>query len=363
MEAILILADGRTFSGRGFGARGVALGEVVFNTAMTGYQEVLTDPSYCGQMVAMTQPLMGNYGVNPEDVESRSGRVWPAGFIVREAAAHYSNPRAVNSLAAYLKEHGVVGIEEVDTRALTRHLREHGAVAGAIAPASADRGELAARVRAWGSMAGRDLVAEVTCAAPYTVAAEGPERFRVCAYDFGAKASIFRNLARRGITVHVFPAAAPAEELLARSPDGIVLSNGPGDPAACAGAIANVRSLLGQRPLFGICLGHQLLALALGGSTYKLPFGHHGGNHPVRELATGKVEITAQNHGFAVDGESLAARGATVTHVNLNDGSVEGFEVPDLGAFAVQYHPEAAPGPHDARHLFARFLERLEKGR
>ena len=362
MESILMLADGRTFVGRGFGAPEVALGEVVFNTSMTGYQEILTDPSYCGQMVCMTQPLIGNYGVNPEDVEDRSGRVWPVGFIVREAAERYSNHRAVNSLGAYLREHGVAGIDEIDTRALTRHLRDHGAMAAAIAPSEVPRNELRARIDAWGSMEGKELVSRVSCESAYTIPAEGEdgERLRICAYDFGAKQSIYRNWTRLGVTVEVLPADLPADEVLARDPDAVFLSNGPGDPAACTTAIANVTALLGKKPVLGICLGHQLLGLAIGAKTYKLAFGHHGGNHPVKDLTTGRVEITAQNHGFAVDEASLLAAGAEITHRNLNDGSVEGFAVPKLRAFAVQHHPEAAPGPHDGLHLFERMIGVVE---
>jgi carbamoyl-phosphate synthase small subunit len=362
MESFLTLADGRIFRGRGFAARKTAVGEVVFNTSMTGYQEILTDPSYCGQIVVMTQPLIGNYGVNPEDVESRDGRIWASGFIVREAAAHYSNPRASGALAPYLEEHGVAGLDEIDTRALTRHLRDRGAMAGAIAPGDADPREVLEQVRAWGSMEGRHLVEEVSPREPYTVPAEGKARFTVAAYDFGAKQSIFRQMAKLGITVHAFPAAAPPVDLLALEPDGFFLSNGPGDPATCTEAVIHIRDLLGSRPMFGICLGHQLMGLALGAGTYKLPFGHHGGNQPVQDTTTGKIEITAQNHGFAVEGDPLTEQGAILTHVNLNDGSVEGFAVPRLKAMAIQYHPEAAPGPHDAHHHFERFLRLLERG-
>lgn len=360
MDTILLLADGRLFRGRGFGARSTAFGEVVFNTSMTGYQEILTDPSYHGQIVVMTQPLIGNYGVNHEDEESRGGRVWPVGFVVREAARHPSSHRSEGSLSDYLRLHGTAGLEEIDTRALTRHIRSEGAMAGAMAPADVDRDELLEQVLAWGTMEGRNLIYEAASEHPYIIPAEGEERFQIAAYDFGAKQSIFRNLAALGITVQVFPASAPPEDLLATNPDGIFLSNGPGDPAACTDAIANVRELLGKKPLFGICLGHQLLGLAVGAATYKLPFGHHGGNHPVKNMETEHVEITAQNHGFAVERKSLEDAGGVVTHVNLNDGSVEGFHLPDVRAFAVQHHPEAAPGPHDALYHFRRMLEMME---
>jgi len=335
---------------------------VVFNTSMTGYQEILTDPSYCGQIVVMTQPLIGNYGVNPDDVESRGGRVWPVGFAVREASERWSNPHASGGLSDYLEAHGVVGIQELDTRALTRHLRDRGAMAGAIAPSDADPEAVRQAVQDWGSMEGRYLIGEVSPDEPYVVPAEGTERFRVAAYDFGAKQSIFRRMAALGITVHVFPAGTPPQEVLAVDPHGIFLSNGPGDPATCTDAIDHIRRLLGEKPMFGICLGHQLMALAVGGTTYKLPFGHHGGNQPVQDTESGKIEITAQNHGFAVDEESLVEHGAVVTHVNLNDGSVEGFYLPRQRAFAIQYHPEAAPGPHDAHHHFERLVRLLERG-
>ncbi len=356
MDCILQLSDGRVFNGRGFGAQGVAVGEVVFNTSMTGYQEVLTDPSYCGQMVCMTQPLIGNYGVNSEDSESRDGQIWPVGFIAREVTQNYSNHRARNSLDAFLREQNVVGLHQIDTRALTRHIRQHGAMVGAIAPADADRSELAAQIETWGTMDGRELIGEVSCREPYTVPAEGGERFTVAAYDFGAKRSIFDNMARLGITARVFPHNAAPSDLLADDPDGLFLSNGPGDPAACGTAIDHVRELLGQKPMFGICLGHQLLSLTLGLPAFKLPFGHHGGNHPVRNIATGAVEITSQNHNFCVADDSVA--GVEITHINLNDKTVEGIRSLEVPAFSVQYHPEAAPGPHDSRYLFDSF-ERL----
>ncbi|GAB4322439.1 MAG: glutamine-hydrolyzing carbamoyl-phosphate synthase small subunit [Candidatus Zixiibacteriota bacterium] len=356
-----MLADGRVFRGIGFGARAVALGEVVFNTAMTGYQEILTDPSYCNQLVCLTQPHIGVYGINDDDIESHNGQVQAAGLIVRELSGIHSNRLAQRSIAEYLAMARVPGITGLDTRALTRHIRDRGAMAGAIAPASHDIDDLLAQIRSWGSMDGRELVSTVTCREPYTIEATGTQRFTVCAYDFGAKQNIFRMLADRGVTVKVFPAMTPARELLGSEPDGVFLSNGPGDPAVCAGQIENVRLLLGQRPLMGICLGHQLLGLAIGARTYKLPFGHHGANHPVLEFGSGRISITSQNHGFAVDSDSLEQAGARITHVNLNDKSVEGFELAEAQAFSVQYHPEAAPGPRDSLYLFDRFAEMMER--
>lgn len=361
-ESILILADGRIFRGYEFGAPRATIGEVVFNTAITGYQEILTDPSYCGQLVCMTQPHIGVYGVNADDHESHDGRIWASGLIVRELSEIHSNRSAQISLAAYLEHHGVAGITGIDTRALTRHIRDKGAMVGCIAPADADIELVREEIRRWGSMEGKSLVGAVSCDVPYMISAIGPERFRVAAYDFGAKQNIFREMAKRGITVEVFPDHTPADKIAATNPVGYFLSNGPGDPAACRAAVENVKTLLGTKPMMGICLGHQLMGLAIGAKTYKLPFGHHGANHPVKDTTTDKIEITSQNHGFAVDERSLVEAGAEITHINLNDGSIEGFEVPDQKAFCVQYHPEAAPGPHDARYLFDRFVKLLERG-
>jgi carbamoyl-phosphate synthase small subunit len=373
---MLALADGTVFRGRAFGATGEAVGELVFNTSMTGYQEILTDPSYEGQLVAMTYPEIGNVGVNREDVESR--RPFVRGFVVREYRHDPSNWRAEESLGGWLERHGIPGIEGIDTRALVRHLRDHGSQEAVLSSADLDPKRLVGRAKASPGLVGRDLVREVTCREPYdwtespwrlgrgyaTVAAaaagQGKAPLDVVAYDFGIKYNILRNLVGAGCRVHVVPATTPARDVLARRPAGVFLSNGPGDPDAVAGAREAVAELLGRVPVFGICLGHQILALALGGATYKLKFGHHGGNQPVKDLATGKVEITAQNHGFAVDVESLRGR-ADVTHVNLNDHTVEGLAVRGQPTFSVQYHPEASPGPHDARYLFRRFVETMER--
>lgn len=358
--AYLLLEDGRRFDGILIGAPATAFGEVVFNTCMTGYQEVLTDPSYTGQLVTMTYPLIGNYGVNEVDRESPTPKV--AGFIVREAARLHSSWRAKGGLDAYLRAHDVTGIADVDTRALTRHIRAQGAMRGAIALAGADPGEVLARIREQPLMEGLDLACGVSTDEPYEVAAVGPERFHVLAYDFGVKAHSPRLLAERGCRVTVIPADMPAEDILADPPDGLFVSNGPGDPAAVQRA---ERAILGLSeadvPVFGICLGHQLISRAFGASTYKLPFGHHGGNHPVRNLDRDRVEITSQNHGFAVREDNLPSC-LEVTHRNLNDQTIEGVQHRELPAYSVQYHPEASAGPHDSDYLFDRFWELVAAG-
>lgn len=360
--ALLLLEDGRSFSGTAWGAEGTAFGETVFNTSMTGYQEVLTDPSYTGQLVAMTYPLIGNYGANPDDDESSGPRV--AGFVVHEVAVVPSNWRAREPLEAYLRRHGVVGIAGVDTRALTRHIRSRGAMRGAIAPAGAADG-LLQRIREQPRMAGLELACGASTTEPFTVPAVGPVRFRVAAYDFGVKTHSLRLLAERGCEATVLPASTSPEEVRALAPDGLFVSNGPGDPEAVSAALETIRSV-GESgtPVFGICLGQQLIARAWGASTFKLPYGHRGGNHPVRRVDDGAVEITAQNHGFAVRGDERGVAGADrlrVTHLNLNDGTIEGLEHRDLPTFAVQFHPEAAPGPHDSRYLFDRFVREMAR--
>jgi carbamoyl-phosphate synthase small subunit len=368
VKALLALADGTVFEGLGFGAEGEAGGEVVFNTSMTGYQEILTDPSYRGQLVAMTYPEIGNVGVNEEDVESR--RPFVEGFIVREYWETPSNWRAQKTLDAYMREHGIPGIEGIDTRALVRHVRIHGAQEAVLSSIDLDPQSVVAKARSRPGLVGRDLVREVTCEAPYdwdqgTWKLESgydrgePTKYNVVAYDFGIKRNILRNLVDAGCRVRVVPASTPAEDVLALNPDGIFLSNGPSDPDVGDYA-KNVRRLIGKKPIFGICLGHQILGLALGGKTYKLKFGHHGGNQPVMDLTTRRCEITAQNHGFAVDVDSLRGA-ANLTHVNLNDNTVEGLSHAELPLFSVQYHPEASPGPHDANYLFDRFIGMMEK--
>ncbi len=370
----LALADGLIFDGTCFGATGSAGGEVVFNTSMTGYQEVLTDPSYTGQIVTMTYPQIGNYGINTEDIESHNRKVQVAGFVIKQLSPVVSNFRATQSLHEYLAEAGVMGIAGIDTRALTKHLRTVGSQNGVISTETLSDAELVEKARAVPSMKGLNLVPRVSPTADYDWAegynstfaqghrSHGDKTFHVVAIDCGAKTNILRNLVECGCKVRVVPAGTSAEEILAAKPDGVFVSNGPGDPEPVAETIQALGGLTGKVPMFGICLGHQMLGCAVGGKTYKLKFGHRGANQPVRNEATGKVEITSQNHGFAVDADSLSANGAVVTHVNLNDGTVEGFTHPDKALFSVQYHPEASPGPHDATYLFDCFRAMMQSG-
>jgi carbamoyl-phosphate synthase small subunit len=357
--AILVLEDGTCFTGVSFGAKGERYGEIVFNTGLTGYQEVLSDPSYQGQIVTMTYPLIGNYGVNKNDMESRA--LWLEGFVVKEACREPSNWRSTNDIDSFLRDHNVVGIEGVDTRALTRHIRESGAMRAVISTEDLDLRSLVEKVRSSPDLIGRDLVREVTCDRPYT--AHSSTGLRVVVLDFGVKTSIIRQLCHAGCAVTVMPAASSVDEILWFDPDGVLLSNGPGDPAAVTYAVDTIRALiaLGTMPLFGICLGHQLLGLALGGDTFKLKFGHHGGNHPVKDMKTGKIDITVQNHGFCVNIDSLEKDSIEITHMNLNDGTLEGMRHATLPLFSVQFHPEAGPGPHDGRYLFGRFVDAMKK--
>jgi carbamoyl-phosphate synthase small subunit len=358
-KAILVLEDGRAFHGVSFGSEGETFGEMVFNTSMTGYQEILTDPSYAGQIVCMTYPLIGNYGVNETDVESR--RPWVEGFVVREASRIASNWRATETLDSYLKRNAIVGIERIDTRALVRHIRDKGAMRAAISSVDLDESRLLAKVLQSPGMANRELASSVTVDECYEFPALLPERFHVIAFDFGVKTNSLREFARFGCRITVVPAETSADAALALEPDGIFLSNGPGDPATMTPVVDEVRKLVATGvPMFGICLGHQIIGQVFGGSTYKLKFGHRGGNQPIKDLTTGKVEITSHNHGFAVDADSLPDT-VEVTHVNLNDRTVAGLRHRTLPVFSVQYHPESAPGPHDSEYLFERFVGLMEQ--
>ena len=371
MQAILALEDGRIFRGRGYGAAGERFGEVVFNTSLSGYQEILTDPSYAGQIVCLTYPHIGNYGTNPLDSEASSP--FAEGLVVRELAELASNWRSVESASAFLADFGIPVISDIDTRALVRHLRTHGSMRAVLSTMDFDEQSLLRKVKASPNMVGLDLASRVTTSALYDwnepsadiyeaeVPANGAFRNHVVAYDFGIKHNILRRLVDAGCKVTVVPATTSAENVLTLKPDGVFLSNGPGDPEPVDYGVRNIRNLMGKTPIFGICLGHQLTGLALGGKTYKLKFGHHGGNHPVMNLETHKVEITAHNHGFAVDPDSLKDSEVILTHRNLNDNTLEGFRHRSLPLFSVQYHPEASPGPHDSEYLFDQFVKMMEE--
>ena len=360
-RAVLVLEDGREFHGLSFGADGECFGEMVFNTSMSGYQEILTDPSYAGQIVCMTYPLIGNYGVNREDTESR--RVWVEGFVVREASRIVSNWRASGSLGDHLRENNVVGLEQIDTRALVRHIRDKGAMRAAISTES-DARSLLDRVLASPVMSDRELASAVSVSEKFAFPARSDSNDsdrHIVAFDFGVKTNSLREFARLGCRVTVVPAGTSADEVLALRPDGIFLSNGPGDPSAMQGVVNEIRQLADTgTPMFGICLGHQILGQVFGGSTYKMKFGHRGGNQPVKDLTTGKIEIASHNHGFAVDADSLHAD-VEVTHINLNDRTVAGLRHRSLPVFSVQYHPESAPGPHDSEYLFRRFIALMDE--
>ena len=361
MKALLVLEDGKKFIGKSFGSPGEMMGEVVFNTSMMGYQEILTDPSYCEQIVTMTYPQIGNYGVNKKDTES--DKIQVSGLIVKEYLDFYSNYRATESLDSYLKKNGIVGIHDIDTRELTRHIRIKGAMKGIISTKSSDMDYLISSLEKYPGLVGRDLTRNVSCkkAYIYNRNIKNPRHY-VIAVDYGIKTSILKCLSDVGLKVKVVPPDTSAEEILKENPDGIFLSNGPGDPEAVDYAVVEIKKFLNKKPVFGICLGHQLLAIALGAKTFKLKFGHHGGNHPVKNIRTGKIEITAQNHGFNVDMKSLediSGADFEVTHINLNDNTVEGISYKDLNAFSVQYHPEAKPGPDDSKYLFDDFLNMI----
>ena len=366
MQALIALEDGTVFEGESFTGQGETEGEIVFNTSITGYQEILTDPSYKGQIVTMTYPLIGNYGINLADMES--SQIHAEAFLIKEYNAHPSNYRSTSTLADFLKKQNILGVEGIDTRALTRHIRVAGALKGVVSTKDLDPQSLIAKAQKSPGLIGRDLVREVSCRSPYLWGGEGPipaesfpktDRVRIVAIDYGLKYNQLRLLADRGCSILVVPATFTASEILALKADGVFLSNGPGDPAGVPGVVEAIRELLGKKPIFGICLGHQLLGLAYGGTTYKLKFGHRGSNQPVKDLTTGKVEITSQNHGFCVDMDSLDKSKVEVTHLNLNDNSVEGMRHMQFPAFSVQYHPENSPGPHDSVYLFDRFIEMI----
>jgi carbamoyl-phosphate synthase small subunit len=357
-KATLVLEDGRAFRGESFGAAGETFGEMVFNTSMSGYQEILTDPSYAGQIVCMTYPLIGNYGVNEEDTESR--RPWVEGFVVREASRVASNWRSTETLDSYLKRHKIVGIEGIDTRALVRHIRDKGTMRAAISSIDLDEKSLLKKVLDSPEMKNRELASRVTSAKSFDFHAEKEEKYHIVAFDFGVKTNSLREFSKFGCKVTIVPSNTSAEEVLRIKPDGIFLSNGPGDPSAMKQVVAEIKKLTTENvPMFGICLGHQILGQVFGGSTYKLKFGHRGGNQPIKDLTTGKIEIAAHNHGFAVEAESLPEN-LEITHINLNDNTVAGLQHKTLPIFSVQYHPESAPGPHDSEYLFHRFIELME---
>jgi carbamoyl-phosphate synthase small subunit len=370
MEAVLLLEDGTIFEGRSFGAKGYKCGEVVFNTSMAGYQEILTDPSYNEQIITMTYPLIGNYGTNVQDWESKN--IFASGFVVKENCPYPSNWRSDNSLSDYLEANGTVGIEGIDTRKLVKHIRTEGAMRGIISSTELDINKLKQKLDDYPGLAGRDIVKDVSVKEPYNwdepvIDVLNPDKpkpkakYKVTAFDFGIKHNILRLLRSHGCKVKVVPADTKAEDVLKEKPDGVFLGNGPGDPAAVTYAAETIKELLGQVPIFGICLGHQLLGLALGGQTYKLKFGHRGANHPVKNLRTGEIEITSQNHGFCLDMDSLDKKNIELTHLNLNDKTAEGIRSEKLSAFSVQYHPEASPGPHDAAYLFEEFRQLMSK--
>ncbi len=358
MKALLVLEDGTIFQGNSFGAQGERYGEVVFNTSLTGYQEILTDPSYKGQIVAMTYPLIGNYGTNPKDIESRKPFV--EGFVVKELSRIPSNWRSTKSLNDYLKENKIIGMEGIDTRALTRHIRLKGAMKAVLSTKDLSERSLIEKARQSKGLLGVDLVSEVTCSKTYVWHESKNKKFTVVVLDCGVKFNILRMLQERACKVIVVPASTKAHEILELKPDGLLLSNGPGDPAAVTGVIKTAKALLGKLPIFGICLGQQMLAHAFGGKTYKLKFGHHGANHPVKDLRTGRILITVQNHGFCVDMDTLNKNDIEITHVNLNDNTLEGIKHKKYPVFSVQFHPEAGPGPHDAKYLFDEFIKMME---